>query len=46
MVNFNLNGSMVEAELHLSEAAPTGVALVPRSMSLLIHSPVLIDLKV
>jgi NADH-quinone oxidoreductase subunit G len=46
MVNFSLNGSMVEAELHLSEAAPAGVALVPRSMGLPIHSPVLIDLKV
>jgi len=46
MVNFSLNSSLVEAKLHLSEAVPAGVALVPRSMGLPIHSAERIELKV
>jgi len=44
-VRFALNGNAVEAQLHLSEGVPHGVALVPRSLGLTIHSPTPVELQ-
>jgi NADH-quinone oxidoreductase subunit G len=45
LVSFTLDGVSVEALLHLSGQVPPGVAILPRSMGMLISAPVPIELK-
>jgi NADH-quinone oxidoreductase subunit G len=45
-IQFNLDGSVVEAVLHVFEQVPPGVALVPRSLGMPVSKPVAIDIKV
>jgi len=44
-VKFNLGGNPVEAQLHLSEEIPLGVALIPRSLGVPISTPTVIELQ-
>jgi NADH-quinone oxidoreductase subunit G len=44
-VSFSLDGSHVEAEIHIDEGVPVGVVLVPRSFGLPINSPSAIELQ-
>ncbi|MGE5124161.1 MAG: NADH-quinone oxidoreductase subunit NuoG [Acidobacteriaceae bacterium] len=43
-VKFTLDGNAVQAVLHCDEMVPPGVALIPRSLGLPIHSPVLVEI--
>ncbi|HEX9090863.1 MAG TPA: hypothetical protein VF831_05205, partial [Anaerolineales bacterium] len=44
-VKFNLGGNPIEAQLHLSEDIPLGVALIPRSLGVPISAPTVVELQ-
>ena len=46
LLQFSLNGTAIEAILHISEQVPPGVALVPRSLGMPVNAPVQIEIAV